>query len=129
MKKLLLVLFSGLFLSACYHDSKPTVTNPAPLEETTRSATEATPQGQPSDIEISGFKFSPQTLTVKAGQIVSVTNRDSVSHTVTADDGTSFESGLLGKDQSGTITAPSKPGNYPYHCAPHPNMKGTLIVE
>lgn len=129
MKRLLLVLFSGLFLSACYHVSKPTVVNPVPSSVTARSATGATLESQPADIEISGFKFTPASLTVKAGQIVSVTNRDSVGHTVTADDGTSFESGLLGKDQSGTITAPSKPGSYSFHCSPHPNMKGTLVVE
>lgn len=128
MKKLLFILFSGLFLSACYHDSKSAVVNPAP-QETSKSATGATLESQLADIEISGFKFTPQTLTVKAGQIVSVINRDSVGHTVTADDGTSFESGLLGKDQSGTITAPSKPGSYSFHCSPHPNMKGTLVVE
>ncbi len=119
MKKILLVLVSGLFLSACYHDSKPVVVNPAPVQENTA----------PADIEISGFKFAPATLNVKAGQVIKVVNRDSVGHTVTADDNTSFESGLLGKDQSGTITAPAKPGSYPYHCSPHPNMKGTLIVE
>lgn len=128
MKKLLFILFSGLFLSACYHDSKSAVVNPAP-QETSKSATGATLESQLADIEISGFKFTPQTLTVKAGQIVSVINRDPVGHTLTSDDGTSFESGLLGKDQSGTITAPSKPGSYSFHCSPHPNMKGTLVVE
>ena len=129
MKKILLVLFSGLFLSACYHDSKPAVVNPAPAQENAKPTVESAPQDQTADIEISGFKFTPATLTVKAGQTIKVTNRDSVGHTVTADDGTSFESGLLGKDQSGTITAPAKPGSYPYHCSPHPNMKGTLVVE
>lgn len=129
MRKLFLLLFSGLVLSACYHDSKPAVVNPVPPQETTKSATVSTPQNQPADIEISEFKFSPDSLTVKPGQIISVFNRDSVGHTVTADDGTSFESGLLRKDQSGTITAPSKPGSYSFHCSPHPNMKGTLVVE
>ena len=129
MKKILLILFSGLFLSACYHDSKPAVVNLAPPQENTKPAAEATTQNQVADIEISGFKFGPNSLTVKSGQVIKVTNRDSVGHTVTADDGTSFESGLLGKDQSGIITAPTKPGNYPYHCSPHPTMKGTLVVE
>lgn len=128
MKKLLFILFSGLFLSACYHDSKSAVVNPA-SQETSKSANGAILESQTADIEISGFKFTPASLTVKAGQIVSVVNRDSVGHTVTADNGTSFESGLLGKDQSGTITAPSKPGSYSYHCSPHPNMKGILVVE
>ena len=128
MKKLLLVLFSGLFLSACYHDSKPAVVNQSPQDVSSPSA-ESTDEVNETVIEISGFKFSLATLTVKAGQVIKVINRDSVGHTVTADDGSSFESGLLGKDQSGTIIAPTKPGSYPYHCSPHPNMKGTIVVE
>lgn len=117
MKKILFVLISGLFLSGCLGGPKAATVNPDLLQEVS------------AGIEISGFKFSPDSLTVKPGQVISVTNRDSVGHTVTADDGTSFESGLLGKDQSGTITAPSKPGSYSFHCSPHPNMKGTILVE
>lgn len=129
MRKLFLLLFSGLVLSACYHDSKPAVVNPVPPQETTKSATVSTPQNQPADIEISGFKFSPDSLTVKPGQVISVVNRDSVSHTLTSVDGKSFDTGLLGKDQTGSITAPAAPGTYSYICIPHPNMKGTLVVE
>ncbi len=128
MKKILFILASGLLLSACYHNPKPAVTNPVP-QETAKPATDVTNETETTKIEISGFKFSPATLTVKAGQTIKVTNRDSVGHTMTADDGTFFESGLLGKDQSGTITVPTKPGNYRFHCTPHPNMKGTLVVE
>lgn len=129
MKKILLILVSGIFLSACYHTSKPTVVTPVPQRETSKSPAVVTNEGEVTDVEISGFKFAPETLKVKPGQTIKVTNRDSVSHTVTADDGTSFESGLLGKDQSGTITAPTKPGSYGFHCTPHPYMKGTLVVE
>ena len=28
-----------------------------------------------------------------------------------------------------TFTAPIQPGEYPFHCSYHPNMKGTLIVK
>ena len=28
-----------------------------------------------------------------------------------------------------TLTAPSQPGEYPFYCVYHPNMKGTLIVK
>jgi plastocyanin len=27
------------------------------------------------------------------------------------------------------MTAPSQPGEYPFHCSYHPNMHGTLIVK
>lgn len=79
-------------------------------------------------IEIKDFKYAPGTLTVKAGEKITVTNKDAAGHSVTADDG-SFDSGVLGKDVSGSITAPSKPGTYKFHCIPHPSIQGTLIVE
>lgn len=130
MKRILFILASGLLLSACYNTPKPTAVTPAqPQESSKPSSTNDDKVVSGAAAEISGFKFAPETLKVKAGQTVKFTNRDSVGHTVTADDGTSFESGLLGKDQSGTIVAPSKPGSYGFHCSPHPNMKGTLVVE
>lgn len=130
MKRILFILASGLLLSGCYNTPKPAAVTPAQPQESAKPSTDRDDKVTSGTVaEISGFKFTPEILTVKAGQTVKFTNRDSVAHTVTADDGTSFESGLLGKDQSGTIVAPSKPGSYGFHCSPHPNMKGTLVVE
>lgn len=81
------------------------------------------------DIEIDGQAFIPQTFRVKAGQTITVINNDFASHTVTADDGTSFDTGLIGNGETVTFTAPSTPGQYAYHCIPHPSMKGVLVVE
>jgi plastocyanin len=79
-------------------------------------------------IKIHNFAFSPSALTVSAGRIV-VTNMDGVAHTVTADDGHSFDSGSIdGGGASGAISV-TKPGRYPYHCEIHPNMHGTLVVQ
>lgn len=47
--------------------------------------------------------FVPADATVKVGQKVKVLNEDAVEHTLTADDG-SFDTGLLGKGESKTIT-------------------------
>lgn len=80
-----------------------------------------------SAVEIKGFAFSPASITVKAGTQVTFTNRDSVGHTATADDA-SFDTGILAKDESGTVTFDT-PGTFTYHCTPHPNMKGTVVVE
>ena len=66
-------------------------------------------------------------MTVKAGTKVIVRNADAVTHTVTADDGTSFDVTVNGNG-SATFTAPSKPGTYKFHCRIHPQMHGTLIV-
>ncbi len=77
-------------------------------------------------IEIKGFAFSPQTATVKAGTQVTWTNKDSATHTVTADDH-SFDSGPLNQGESFTFQF-TTPGTYSYLCTIHPSMRATIVV-
>ena len=80
-------------------------------------------------IVISGFAYSG-TLTVKPGQKVTVTNKDSVAHTLTDKKTHLFNTGNIAADGgTGTFTAPVKPGRYPFGCSYHPEMAGTLIVK
>jgi len=65
---------------------------------------------------------------VKAGATVNIKNNDSFTHTVTSDDGTSFNVSVDG-GKTATITAPSKPGAYKFHCNIHSNMHATLTVQ
>ena len=65
---------------------------------------------------------------VKAGATVNIKNNDPFTHTVTSDDGTSFNVSVDG-GKTATITAPSKPGSYNFHCNIHSNMHATLIVQ
>lgn len=76
---------------------------------------------------IKNYLFAPVTLSVPAGATVMVDNQDSSNHTVTAPDG-SFDTGNIAGNATGRFTAPSKPGSYPYKCAIHPFMTGTLTV-
>lgn len=119
MNKLLLVIVLVAVLGGgwLFMSKKNTTPNPEPNAQQTSKS-----------IEIKDFKYAPATITVKAGEKVSVINKDAAGHSVTADDG-SFDSGVLGKDVSGSITAPSKPGTYKFHCTPHPSIQGTLVVE
>jgi len=78
-------------------------------------------------VELNGYKFVPDTVTVKAGTTVTWINKDNAPHTVTADDG-SFESGSLGNSQSWSKTF-DKAGTFTYHCSIHASMKGTIKVE
>jgi plastocyanin len=84
--------------------------------------------GTPSAITISDFKFSPGTLRVQDGARIKVANDDSAPHTVTADDGDSFDTGTVDPGASTTITAPAA-GTYSYHCTIHPFMKGKLVAH
>ncbi len=71
--------------------------------------------------------FSPQIITIKAGESVTWTNGDLVGHTATADDG-AWDTNVISNRESKSIKF-DKPGTYTYHCTPHPFMKGTVIVE
>lgn len=97
--------------------------------QTTETTSQTTQQSQPRiiDVEIKNFAFNPSTITIKVGDTVRWTNKDSVAHTATANDG-SFDTGYLSYGQSKSITF-SKSGTYDYYCIPHPWMKGKVIVE
>jgi plastocyanin len=63
---------------------------------------------------------------VKAGSTVTVTNNDTVMHTVTSDDNKSFDVSVdAGK--TATFVAPAA-GTYKFHCKIHSQMHGTLTV-
>ena len=122
IKRLLVLAATAAILTGCYHAAKPT---PTPVTTTPQQQTLASEE---MSVEIKGFAFNPQQITVKPGAKITVTNQDSVGHTFTADDGKSFNIGIINQGQSATITAPTVPGSYAFHCTPHPYMKGTLVV-
>jgi plastocyanin len=80
-------------------------------------------------ITISNYMFSPMNLTVKPGAKISVTNKDSVTHTLTATGSGGFNTGDITQNQTKTITAPMKPGSYHYICNIHQYMMGTITVS
>lgn len=79
-------------------------------------------------ITIKDFKYGDP-ITVAPGAVVAVINMDSAPHTVTAEKDKVFDIDLGGGGATGTFTAPTEPGTYPYFCVYHPNMKGTLTVQ
>lgn len=64
---------------------------------------------------------------VPPGAAITIRNEDGVGHTVTADDGT-FDV-VVGPGEEATLTAPDQPGEFLFHCTPHPAMVATLVVE
>lgn len=76
-------------------------------------------------VEIRGFRYLPDTVVAAPGDTVVWTNADVVPHTATA---RGWDTGQIGAGASGRIVA-ERPGTYPYVCAYHPNMRGTLIVR
>lgn len=86
-----------------------------------------TPASTGNSVTIANFAFSPKTLTVKMGTKVTWTNMDSVTHTVTADQG-AFNSGPLASGNNFSFTF-TKAGSYAYHCMIHPTMMATIVVQ
>src|SRR5215469_802104 len=67
--------------------------------------------------------YSPTVLTIKRGTTVAWVNTDPDTVHNVGDDSGAFKSTLLKTDDSWTYTY-KKPGVYPFHCLPHPWMKG-----
>lgn len=77
------------------------------------------------DVAISGFSYSPRTVTVNVGDTVTWTNSDAQAHTAT---GSGWNTGDLGNGDSGSITFQTA-GTFDYLCGIHPAMTGTVIVR
>ncbi len=77
------------------------------------------------DVAISGFSYSPSTVTVNVGDTVTWTNSDAQAHTATGD---GWNTGDLGNGDSGSITFRSA-GTFAYMCGIHPAMRGTVVVR
>jgi plastocyanin len=82
-----------------------------------------------TSISISNFMYSPMSLTVKPGATISVTNKDSATHTLTASGPGGFNTGDITDNQTKTFKAPTKPGTYQYICNIHQYMMGTIKVS
>jgi plastocyanin len=83
--------------------------------------------GTGSPVAIANFSFSPSSITVAVGGLVTWTNSDSATHTVTFDSGPNC--GTVSGGGGTTTVAFSVAGTYPYHCAIHPDMTGTVVVQ
>jgi plastocyanin len=76
---------------------------------------------------VEDFLFQPARLEIAAGTTVVWSNNGQVAHTVSAEDG-SFESGPIEPGQRRGITF-DRAGSFPFHCTPHPFMKGLIVVR
>ncbi|WP_143598166.1 cupredoxin domain-containing protein [Tolypothrix sp. NIES-4075] len=120
------VLVTLLHLYGCNPQStqplnQPKVTTNQPLEQEKGSTQKAN-----ATVKIHNFKFEPTTLKINVGESIKFANSDEEPHTVTATDG-SFDSKALDTEEAWTHTF-TKPGAFPYICAIHPFMKGTVTV-
>lgn len=109
----------GLVGTGCSKDSS----NPTSSSSTGPSPTPPSP----NTVTMAGMTFSPATLTVSVGTMVTWKNDDGIAHTSTSDTGV-WDTGNLAPGASSTTTF-TKAGSYPYHCTYHSGMKGTIVVQ
>lgn len=72
--------------------------------------------------------FSPNPISINVGDTVTWTNNSSISHTSTSNTG-AWNTGTISSGATSTAVAFPTAGTFPYHCAIHPSMTGTVIVS
>jgi plastocyanin len=77
--------------------------------------------------ELRGMAFAPNRIEIAAGTTITWTNNDPLAHTITADD-RSWDSGEIAPGQTWSHTF-TQPGEFAFHCTPHPFMRGVLVVR
>jgi plastocyanin len=102
----------------------PVATPPPPAQPPAQTASVAIPVGA----EFLGNRaFNPGTLDVTVGTTVTWTNRDAISHTSTSD-AAGWDSGIVAPGGAFSFRFQNS-GSFPYHCAIHPGMVGTVVVR
>jgi plastocyanin len=116
-------------------DSTPTPTPTTLVQTPTPTSAQPTPTPAPGNMQVvlitntsnGSFDFTPARLTIRVGTTVIWKNRSSAPHTVTSDDGTTFDSGTV--PAGGTFHFTFKTaGTFSYHCNIHPYMRSMIIV-
>ena len=81
------------------------------------------------DVRIEGYQYQPAEVTIRAGDSVRWTNHEKrTSHSVLFPRDGGLESERIFPQESWQRRF-EKPGRYDYHCGPHPEMKGVVVVS
>lgn len=122
------VLATILLVAAVVTGCASTPENAAPPGDTKPVAAE----GLPADtavVRVAGMRFTPATITIRAGQSVTWRFDDNgLPHNVTGTGAAvdALRSPILASGVYTTVF--DTPGTYPYECTLHPEMTGTVVV-
>lgn len=117
MKRFVVVVLCIALLAACGDGDDDGAAGDAGPVETTTSVVE---------VEIVDFAFQPDVLTVADGGVLTVVNRDDVTHALRADDG-SFRTGELAEGESDSVRIEGS-GTLSFRCEIHDSMTGEIDV-
>ena len=130
----LLLAAALVLLSACGSDT-PGGTGSAATSTPTPTVAQPTSTPVPGYTQVvlitntsnGSFGFTPPKLAIRVGTTVIWKNRSSAPHTVTSDDGTTFDSGTVAVGGTFHFTFKTA-GTFSYHCNIHPYMRSVIIV-
>ena len=79
------------------------------------------------NVTIKDFKFAPQPVQAKVGDVIQWANQDSAPHSATLDNG-ACDTKPISPGSNATLVF-TAPGTYTYHCSVHPTqMKDYTIA-
>lgn len=100
------------------------------------------------EVRIAQYKYYPDTVRVKVGQVIRWTNEDNVGHTVTFTKADTAPKAITSRAQLLALNRPKelyssklfaqgetwvarfdRPGKFAYICDPHPYMTAVVLVE
>ena len=116
----------GLSKSSTGNSNSQASTQSQPSQPSSTQANNSASES--NSVTINNFAFSPPNITVKKGDSVTWTNKDTVPHTVTENDNQQGpNSSTLSSGEKYSFTF-NTVGTFQYHCTIHPDMKGTVVV-
>jgi plastocyanin len=118
---------SAVAIACGGYSSSPTSPSPTPSPAPTPGAPSSSvliPVGAES---LGNRAFTPGNLEIPVGTTVTWTNTDTASHTSTSN-AAGWNSGTLAPGRQFSFAFQTA-GTFPYHCAIHPGMVGTVVVR
>jgi plastocyanin len=111
-----------------YFGSRATARTVPPPDEAGARGVYATATGDDVVVvRMHNLRYAADTLVIAPGTVVEWRNEDPLPHTATADNG-GWDSGEVAPGAAWRRRF-DEPGRFPYHCTPHPFMRGVIIVR
>jgi plastocyanin len=125
-------LIAGFTFVACASTAGSGVSAPpATSAPATSAAAPSAAAPKTATVTIKGFAFSPATLTVAKGTVVTFTNQDSTTHTVSSGANRTKDGKFDAQVSGGTETQMTfdTAGTFAYFCSFHQSMVATVVVN
>ena len=101
---------------------------PAAIDNTNGTVPPPSASTETNSVSIETSMYAPSNITIKKGTMVTWTNNDTTSHTVTKDNAdTGPDSSVLAHGDVYRFTY-NQTGTFKYHCKLHPDMTGSVTV-